>query len=149
MFVSKRIFLGFVLLCLPQIAQAQTVTLQAIKPNGNKPSLYRLELSLSKVLKPRASIRLQFPLNYDLSPVKIAGSNDIKGGISFAVDSAAVVFERSGLGPAIPAHQKVSIIFGPVIKKLARTTVDSVDVQVFFEGKEAKSNYQAFRIGSR
>ncbi|RME00063.1 MAG: hypothetical protein D6814_04360 [Calditrichaeota bacterium] len=149
MFVSKRILVGLVFLCLPQIVAAQDITLQPIKPRGNKPCLYRLEFSLSQELKPKAWIYLHFPTHYDLSKVKIAGSNDIKGGISFAVDSTGISFERSGLGPTIARNQRVSIIFGPVKNRLAHTAVDSVDVQVFFNGKEAKSNHQAFRIGSR
>ncbi|MDQ7064624.1 MAG: hypothetical protein Q9P90_10315 [candidate division KSB1 bacterium] len=137
------------LFILPGITAAQTLQLRPLKKAPSKPVLYELNMRVNRDISSVATIEIQFPAHFDLSAVKIAGSNAIKGGIRFSVDSTTVVLQRTGLGPTVPAGQSVSLIFGPVVQKSSPTNVDSVWVRIFFEGVQKRSNYQAFKIGIR
>ncbi len=148
MFVIRTILFG-IFLVLPGVMAAQTVQLRPLKKTVTKPVLYELNLQVNREISPAATIEIQFPAHFDLSAVKIAGSNTVKGGIRFSVDSTTVILQRTGLGPTVPAGQSVSLIFGPVIQKSTPTTADSAGIRVFFEGLQKRSNYQAFKIGIR
>ncbi len=147
MFVIRSLLIGL-LVILPEMLAAQSVTLRPLKPTTTKPVLYELRVQLSTPLSPTAVVEVQFPRYFDLSSLKIAGSNQIKGGIQFSVDSTTVTLKRSGLGPAIAAGQPVSLIFGPVAQK-DTVAADSVNIRIFYDGLQQRTQFQAFKIGIR
>lgn len=96
-------------------AQAQgKVVLTALDASSAAFSLYKIELNLAQPLRPDAEIRLVFPPSLDVSSVKIAGSNDIRGGIRFTARGNSVTLKRTGLGAPVPAGKKVAVFFGPI-----------------------------------
>jgi len=122
-------------------AQGHSMRLSALGAVPGKPALYKLELNAKKALDPKSSIRLQFPAGYDLSGVKIAGSNDLAGGLLFAVDSTTITLRRTGLGVPFPANRNAAIIFGPIKQPQQNAKNDSVRIQIDHDAKGDLSNY--------
>lgn len=136
------LFAGTVLLGATRlVAQERSMRLTALAATPDKPVLYKLEFNLNKALESKSAIRLQFPGAYDLSSVKIAGSNDIAGGFSFAADSTSITLQRTGLGASFPANLAATVIFGPIKGPLQSTKSDSVRIQIHHDAKGDISNY--------
>lgn len=148
MFVIRKVlWIAGVTIALPLQLQAQTPSLKAFHRDVQKPKLYELTLTLPDTLSAGAALRIGFPDRYDLSAVQIAGSNHVNGGLSFFVDSLAVVIRRSGLGDPVPAGKMVSIVFGPIGGVPA--PADSAEVVVFTQGLSDTSSTHRFRIPIR
>lgn len=98
------------------MASAQTeIALKPLKATPEAESLYQLTLTLAHPLPPKAAIELEFvDRQIDLQPAKIAGSNQINGGIALRKTENKLTLERSGLGDAIPAGKSLTLFFGPL-----------------------------------
>ncbi len=149
MFVIRSFFVAAVLL-FPPLLQAQTLQLTAVNPKPDRPCLYVLKFQLPRQIPPRAAVEVTFPAGYNVSGVKIAGSNELAGGIRFVADSLRVRLERTGLGPALPAGKTAQIIFGPVRRPKNRSAAtDSAVVNIFYNGAGNQFQHQAFQIDIR
>lgn len=107
--------LSLALVAAPCLLLAQgKATLTALRSTPAQSAMYKLSVELENELQADARVQIAFPEQFDLSAIKIAGSNDIKGGFRVETDRNTLTLKRTGLGAVIPAEQKVSIIFGPL-----------------------------------
>lgn len=88
-----------------------TVQVVAKHPESGRGSAYQVNFEISKPIPPKATIRVLFPDEFDLSDLMIAGSTTINGGFDLQVNSQVLTMKRSGLGREIPANEKVDVKF--------------------------------------
>ena len=136
--VIARVFnIVFVLvLAVPALAQ-ENMRLTALHAVEGKPALYELSFTVTDTLKPDAAFEIKIPQNLDFSAVKVVGSPSMKGGFTFEVSDSALVLRRSGLGPTVPAGEKVKIIFGPLTAKKPFKDRAAVDVRINQAGRKS------------
>lgn len=104
---------GYMLATVSVFAQSK-VNIASLQAKPAQEAMYKLSIELERELPANAEIVLEFPEKYDLATIKIAGSNEIKGGISYETAQNKLTLKRSGLGAAIAVGEKVSIVFGPL-----------------------------------
>jgi hypothetical protein len=105
----------FFLLCFAVQLQAQNkASLTALHAEPAKNAMYKVTLELEQELDINAVVTIAFPEEFDLSTIRIAGSNEINGGFRVVADKNILTLKRSGLGRAVPSGKKASIIFGPL-----------------------------------
>lgn len=97
----------------PLFAQGK-MSLASLQAKPAQEAMYKLSVTLEHELAADAQIVLDFPEKFDLSTVKIAGSNEVPGGIQFETGQNKLTLKRTGLGKAIAAGKEVAIIFGPL-----------------------------------
>lgn len=111
--LSKTLCL-LVLCCTVQLQAQNKASLTALSAEPAKNAMYKMTFDLEQELDANAEVTIDFPEEFDLSTVKVAGSNDINGGFQFDTDKNKLTLKRSGLGRAVPSGKNVSIIFGPL-----------------------------------
>ena len=129
---QKLLCLYIILVALPLHAQTKA-SLSALHAAPAKEGMYKLTFSLAQDLAAKSEVIIDFPGQFDLSAIKIAGSNEINGGIQFDTDQNKLTLKRSGLGSTVPAGKKVSIIFGPL--KNPDELKNDLFVQISFNAK--------------
>jgi hypothetical protein len=92
-----------------------SLTVQALRAQPGKPSLYELRFVTTDTLARDAEIVVTFPPAFDLSQLEIAGSSQINGGFKLERKGQEVRLRRSGLGEKIPPGRKMSLQLGLVV----------------------------------
>lgn len=114
-------------IALPVQAQDE-LRCAALDTAAGVPAMYKLTFSPRQPLPSDATLDISFPAHFDVSTAKLAGSNDINGGIELTLRDRVVVLKRSGLGTPIPAGKSVSLIFGPIRATGGLSAADSIRV---------------------
>ncbi len=107
-----------------------SLTVQALRAQPGKPSLYELRFVTTDTLARDAEIVLTFPRAFDLSQLEIAGSSQINGGFKLERKGQEVHLRRTGLGERIPPGRKVSLQLGLVVNPPDFSASHQVTVQL-------------------
>jgi hypothetical protein len=107
-----------------------SLTVQALRAQPGKPSLYELRFVTTDTLARDAEIVVTFPRAFDLSQLEIAGSSQINGGFKLERKGQDVHLRRTGLGERIPPGRKVSLQLGLVINPPDFSATHQVTVQL-------------------
>jgi hypothetical protein len=107
-----------------------SLTVQALRAQPGKPSLYELRFVTTDTLARDAAIVVTFPPAFDLSQLEIAGSSQINGGFKLERKGREVHLRRTGLGQKIPPGRKVSLQLGLVVNPPDFSASHQVTVQL-------------------
>ncbi|MGH7595631.1 MAG: hypothetical protein ACREOI_04730 [bacterium] len=107
-----------------------SLTVQALRAQPGKPSLYELRFITTDTLARDAEIVVTFSRAFDLSQLEIAGSSQINGGFKLERKSQEVHLRRTGLGERIPPGRKVSLQLGLVVNPPDFSASHQVTVQL-------------------
>jgi hypothetical protein len=107
-----------------------SLTVQALRAQPGKPSLYELRFVTTDTLARDAEIVVTFPRAFDLSQLEIAGSSQINGGFKLERKGQDVHLRRTGLGERIPPGRKVSLQLGLVVNPPDFSASHQVTVQL-------------------
>lgn len=127
---SSVLFFWFVF-SLPGFLRAADLDSLKIEPLRNRAgqrSIYVVQFSLSDSVSSTAQMRISFPDGFDLSTVKMAGSNSIKGGFTTQVSGNDVVVSRTGKGSALAAGRMYEIMLANITNAPPGTYTVSVAV---------------------
>lgn len=109
---------GLLLVAAP-FANAQTIALgvelRALHAQAAQPSVYELTFTTQETITPEAEFVLEFPPDFDLSRVKIASSDEMKGGFTVTVAQRKVFLKRTGLGQSIAPGTRVKLSVGVIV----------------------------------
>ncbi|MGH7493185.1 MAG: hypothetical protein ACREOO_12425 [bacterium] len=116
---SRRLSLGL-LLVLSASAFAQTSTrehirLQALRAEANQPSVYEITITSPEVLEADAEFVVEFPADFDLTMLLVAGSPDLNGGFTLTREGQRVRAQRSGAGVRVAANTPVHLRLGAIM----------------------------------
>jgi hypothetical protein len=116
------------------IAAAKTpgrdsLTVQALRAQPGKPSLYELRFVTTDTLARDAEIVVIFPPAFDLSQLEIAGSSQINGGFKLERKGQEVHLRRTGLGEKIPPGRRLSLQLGLIVNPADFLASHQVTVQ--------------------
>lgn len=118
---------------VPTVASStgrDSLTVQALRAQPGKPSLYELRFVTTDTLARDAEIVVTFPRAFDLSQLEIAGSSQISGGFKLERKGQEVHLRRTGLGEKIPPGRKVSLQLGLIINPPDFSASHQVTVQL-------------------
>lgn len=107
-----------------------SLTVQALRAQPGKPSLYELRFVTTDTLARDAEIVVTFPRAFDLSQLEIAGSSQINGGFKLERKGQEVHLRRTGLGERIPPGRKVALQLGLVVNPPDFSASHQVTVQL-------------------
>ena len=107
-----------------------SLTVQSLRAQPGKPSLYELRFVTTDTLARDAEIIVTFPPAFDLSQLEIAGSSQINGGFKLERKGQKVHLRRTGLGQKIPPGRKVSLQLGLVVNPPDFSASHQVTVQL-------------------
>src|SRR5262245_10993691 len=79
-----------------QTPTVPTFRLQALHAEANQPSVYEVTITSPQVLEADAEFVLEFPADFDLTTLMVAGSPDLTGGFTLAREEQRVRVQRSG-----------------------------------------------------
>ncbi len=117
--VCRMLALWGLLLVYSPGARAQTAApnlqLRALQAKAAQPSVYELTFTAQEIITPEAEFVLEFPPDFDLSRVKIASSDEMKGGFTVSVAQRKVFLKRTGLGPSIAPGTPVKLSVGVIV----------------------------------
>lgn len=117
--VRRMLALWGLLLVYSPFASSQTTApgmhLRARHAEASKPSVYELTFTAQETITPEAEFVLEFPPDFDLSRVKIASSDEMKGGFTVTVAQRKVFLKRTGLGPSIAPGTPVKLSVGVIV----------------------------------
>lgn len=111
-------------------AGRDSLTVQALRAQPGKPSLYELRFVTTDTLARDAEIVVTFPRAFDLSQLEIAGSSQINGGFKLERKGQEVHLRRTGLGEKIPPGRSVSLQLGLVVNPPDFSASHQVTVQL-------------------
>lgn len=111
-------------------AGRDSLTVQALRAQPGKPSLYELRFVTTDTLARDAEIVVTFPRAFDLSQLEIAGSSQINGGFKLERKGQEVHLRRTGLGEKIPPGRSVSLQLGLVVNPPDFSVSHQVTVQL-------------------
>ncbi len=134
----KKTCFYFMLLISPALLFGQN-TLSVIPGNATpgKRSLYSLAFTLPDSLPSDGAMSVVFPAGFDLSGVKIAASNAIKGGFTTRVEGNEIILVRNGLGETLKSGQKVDLKLAVV--RNAKTAAGPFTLQVLMQHEQGKT----------
>lgn len=114
-------------------AVAQTISppvqLRALHAEAAQPSVYELTFTAQEAIPSEAEFVLEFPADFDLSRVKLASSDEMKGGFTVTVAQQKVYVKRSGLGPRVAAGTQVKLCVGVIVNPPELNTPQRASVQ--------------------
>ena len=114
---------------LPGFLRATDIDSLKIEPLRNKAgqsSIYVLQFSLADTVSVTAQWKITFPAGFNLGKVKMAGSNNIKGGFTTLVNGSDVIISRTGRGAALEAGRMYRIMLANVTNASSGTYEISV-----------------------
>ncbi len=119
-FSSTRLLLSGLLLAFSASAFAQTAPvpsfrLQALRAEANQPSVYEVTITSPQVLEADAEFVLEFPSDFDLTTLMVAGSPDMTGGFMLTREEQRVRAQRSGAGVRVAANTPVRLRLGAIM----------------------------------
>lgn len=122
-------------LCGMSLAHAQSAAqeglrVQALFAEPGKPSVYEIAFTTKEALPPNAEFSFEFPVEFDLAQVQIAGSPDINGGFAVKRDKQKVLVQRSGLGQSVASGTLVRLRLGAIINPKNLENGNMVAMQV-------------------
>lgn len=132
--VRRMLILWGLLLVFSPVARAQTAAppslqLRALQAEAAQPSVYELTFTPQETISPEAEFVLEFPPGFDLSRVKIASSDEMKGGFTVTVAQRKVFLKRTGLGPSIAPGTPVKLSVGVIVNPAELRTPQRASVQ--------------------
>lgn len=132
--VRRMLILWGLLLVFSPVAGAQTAAppslqLRALQAEAAQPSVYELTFTPQATISPEAEFVLEFPPGFDLSRVKIASSDEMKGGFTVTVAQRKVFLKRTGLGPSIASGTPVKLSVGVIVNPAELRTPQRASVQ--------------------
>lgn len=132
--VRRMLILWGLLLVFSPVAGAQTAAppslqLRALQAEAAQPSVYELTFTPQETISPEAEFVLEFPPGFDLSRVKIASSDEMKGGFTVTVAQRKVFLKRTGLGPSIASGTPVKLSVGVIVNPAELRTPQRASVQ--------------------
>lgn len=131
--VRRMLILWGLLLVFSPRARAQTaapsVQLRALQAEAAQPSVYELTFTPQEAISPEAEFVLEFPPGFDLSRVKIASSDEMRGGFTVTVAQRKVFLKRTGLGPSIAPGMPVKLSVGVIVNPAELRTPQRASVQ--------------------
>ena len=131
--VRRMLILWGLLLVFSPVARAQTAApslqLRALQAEAAQPSVYELTFTPQETISPEAEFVLEFPPGFDLSRVKIASSDEMKGGFTVTVAQRKVFLNRTGLGPSIAPGTPVKLSVGVIVNPAELRTPQRASVQ--------------------
>ncbi len=128
--------------CWASIAQAQSsakddLRIQALYAEPGKPSVYEIAFTTKETLPPEAEFSFEFPAEFDLAQLQIAGSPDMKGGFTLKRDKQKVVVQRSGLGQSVASGTLVRLRLGAIVNPKNLESSRAVAMQVRLSARSA------------
>lgn len=157
MLKQKKIFsrkrFGCVALVLGLMSQvgAQTAgpnpwRIQALRAEAGKPSVYEIAFTTSAALTPEAEFMIEFPAEFDLSQLQIAGSPDMSGGFTISRDKQKVLVQRSGLGQTVASGTRVRLRLGAIINPKNFDSNSEVILQFRASPRETMTSFAKQRV---
>jgi hypothetical protein len=117
--VRRILPLWGLLLASSPLAVAQTtsslIQLRALHAEAAQPSVYELTFTAPESIPSETEFVLEFPEGFDLSRVKLASSDEMKGGFTVTVAQQKVLVKRTGLGPSVAAGTRVKLCVGVIV----------------------------------
>lgn len=107
------VFLTFAIGISSLLAQ-NNVVIKPIFPDVESSTIYEVKFTASVEIAAKAMFKLTFPASFDLSKVRMAGSETINGGFSVKLDKKKVLITRSGLGRVVKTGEAVKFQFATV-----------------------------------
>ncbi len=142
---------GMLALVLTSAAWAQSskqpdLRIQALSAQPGKPSVYEIAFTTREALSPEAEFTLEFPTEFDLSHLQIAGSPEMTGGFTLAREKQTVLVKRSGLGQRVAFGTFVRLRLGSIgnPKNFAGST--EVTLQVRASAQSAAAAFAKQRV---
>lgn len=138
-------------LCLTSQAWAQSTSqsewrIQALHAEAGKPSVYEIVFTAREALTPEAEFALEFPEEFDLSQLQIAGSPDMSGGFTLLRDKQKALVKRSGLGQTVASGARVRLRLGAIINPKNFESNAAVAMQVRASAKSTATTFARQRV---
>lgn len=110
-YFRKALLSGFWLIGLAGLvlAEVNSAKVQPLSPQAGKASVYEVRFRLTEAFPKTGSVTLEFPQDFDLSQLILAGSPNVKGGFKVFVKGQKVRLQRSGLGEVVPPKTEMII----------------------------------------
>ncbi len=137
---------GAFALLLANAALAQEFSMKALSAEPSKPSVYEITFTTSASLSPAAEFVFDFPAEFDLSQLQIAGSPEINGGFTLSRDKQKVLVKRSGLGRAIASGTVVRLRLGAIINPKNFSSSREVALQIRPAAESAATAFTKQRV---
>ena len=120
--------------------------IQALHAEAGKPSVYEITFTASEALSAEAEFAFEFPAEFDLSQLQIAGSPDMSGGFTLTRDKQKVLVKRSGLGQAVLSGARVRLRLGAIINPKNFANSAPITLQVRASAKSAATAMAQQRV---
>jgi hypothetical protein len=98
-----------------QTSSAVTYRLQALRAEANQPSVYEVTITTAQVLEADAEFILEFPQDFDLTMLMVAGSPDMTGGFTLTREEQRVRVQRTDAGVRVAADSPVRLRLGAIM----------------------------------
>ncbi len=146
-----KIFLYGLILALPGWAWAQSekqieLRIQSLHAEPGKPSVYEVAFTATEKLAPEAEFGFEFPAEFDLTQLQIAGSPDINGGFTLKRDKQKVLVQRSGLGQSVAAGTLVRLRLGAIGNPNIVESSHTIAVQIRPSAQSAWTDFAKQRV---
>ncbi len=138
-------------LILTSALWAQTTTLAEVRLHAlhaapGKPSVYEIAFIAQETLTLSAGFVFEFPAEFDLSQLQIAGSPDMSGGFTLTRDKQKVRVQRSGLGQSVASGTLVRLRLGAIINPKNFASTGEVTLQVRASAQSAAAAFAKQRV---
>ena len=125
---------------------AQEFKMKALAAEFAKPSVYEIALTTASALEPDAEFVLDFPAEFDLSQLQIAGSPDMTGGFTLTRDKQKVMVKRSGFGQRVASGTAVRLRLGAIINPKNFESSSEVTLQVRASTRGTTTSFAKQRV---
>jgi len=78
--------------------EIEQLRIEPMDNHAGKHSIYRIHFSFTESLAATVQWQIIFPEEFDLSGLKVVGSNNINGGFTLQVDGSELLIKRTGRG---------------------------------------------------
>ncbi|NUO83212.1 hypothetical protein HUU05_24330 [candidate division KSB1 bacterium] len=136
---------------LPSWAWAQSekqteLRIHALHAEPGRPSVYEVAFTATEKLAPEAEFSFEFPAEFDLTQLQIAGSPDINGGFTLKRDKQKVLVQRSGLGQSIAAGTFVRLRLGAIGNPKIGESSNAIVVQMHTSAQSPWTDFAKQRV---
>lgn len=128
--LKHALYCGAFALFITNAASAQEFSMKALSAEPSKPSVYESTFTTTSALSPEAEFVFDFPAEFDLSQLQIAGSPEINGGFTLMRDKQKVLVKRSGLGRSVAPGTLVRLRLGAIVNPKSFSSSGEVALQV-------------------
>ena len=146
--VVLSLILSFSQLAYSQESLVDSLKLTPLTTKSGAATLYKLSFVPREIIPSNARFDIEFPGEFDISLLSLAGSNTMDGGFSVSVDGTKLAINRNGegkqVGPGVPSNLLFSIVRNP-----SGSSSNSYQIQFQIVGGDGKALTQLQTVSVR